>query len=306
VLPAALTRRYFLKTGGALYVLGCSGIFSTCWNSSEKEGVILDFDGTLTDIIASTKEFYIGFKKDFCSLLQTETGMDLKHAEGEWQKAEKYFATHHEEFSWDYNGHLTAPASDPYLKAQEIAGSLLTKFHLRGSPKQITDTKNELFLAHYKKSETVYRPGAKEFLEELVERFPLAIITNSGTEKVEEDLEKLNPRGLEQIALFGNAKKYLIDQEWKYLPSSENCVSSERPILLRRRLYYRVLKNLAVEWNKPFTNFTVIGDIYDLDLALPKALGARTILLIREGTYAYEKEMAEEVVNSLDELRDIL
>jgi len=84
-----------------------------------------------------------------------------------------------------------------------------------------------------------------------------------------------------------------------------------RPVFLRREYYYRVLKNLEEEKEFKPENTIVIGDVYELDLALPQHLGYKVVLLETEFTPEYEKRFLRRTKNSyvakdFDELKDII
>ena len=85
-----------------------------------------------------------------------------------------------------------------------------------------------------------------------------------------------------------------------------------RPIYLRRGAYFDALCHL---WSEgfhepgfPIAQTIFCGDIWELDLALPQALGAPVHLIRRAApyeTYAYELASVPEDQQS-DELRDLL
>lgn len=72
----------------------------------------------------------------------------------------------------------------------------------------------------------------KEFLERLIASMPTAVVTNSETVKVREKLERLKPNNLDRITLYGNAKKYKIDNAWTEVPEGLKYDGLSRPILI--------------------------------------------------------------------------
>ena len=66
-----------------------------------------------------------------------------------------------------------------------------------------------------------------------------------------------------------------------------------RPVYLRRGRYYEALRDI---WNQTGTSpetTLVAGDIYELDLALPAALGANVQFVARDNALPYELKAME-------------
>ena len=106
------------------------------------------------------------------------------------------------------------------------------------------------------------------------------------------------------------AKKYKIDDNWMYttdglyVPRGRFVTGLDRKVLLRRRLYFDTLQKISTDTKVPINRFRVMGDIFDLDLALPQFLGAEVGLATREGTHSYERRASDVVIDNLDEARD--
>ena len=62
-----------------------------------------------------------------------------------------------------------------------------------------------------------------------------------------------------------------------------------RPVLLRRRRYHEILAAIVAASGSTFADLCVIGDIFELDLAMPLALGARVGLVTSSRTPDYER-----------------
>jgi FMN phosphatase YigB (HAD superfamily) len=259
--------------------------------------VILDFDGTLTDVEKEGAPFVGGYTHDLGVLLKR------KDIEVLWNEAETERASRPEDFSWDNKGLLVAPASDPYIRSHAILDLILDKLGLFSDPEKRTEIKNQLFGANYKKSITAFREGAKEFLEELIANMKIIVVTNSGTDAVQAKLEQLNPKSLNEVALFGNARKFEVDNSWDSVSEGQSFEGLKRLVLLRRRLYSDILSKISKEFKVPIESMQVMGDIYDLDLAFPQHLGMGSALITREHTYAYEKRAAQAVVHDFEGAR---
>jgi hypothetical protein len=60
-------------------------------------------------------------------------------------------------------------------------------------------------------------------------------------------------------------------------------------VLLRRRLYHDIVRSILDEEQASFDDLVVVGDIFELDLAMPLALGARVGLVTSPRTPPYER-----------------
>ena len=82
---------------------------------------------------------------------------------------------------------------------------------------------------------------------------------------------------------------------------------SARNVLLRRRRYHDRLRAVLDEAGASFAELTVVGDIFELDLALPLALGARVGLVRSVHTPPYEVAFVSAHPRGvvIDDLRDV-
>ncbi len=87
----------------------------------------------------------------------------------------------------------------------------------------------------------------------------------------------------------GHARKFDVDDSWTGAPAELALPGLERPVLLRRREYHDILKTIIDAAGATFADLVVIGDIFELDLAMPLALGARVGLVVSQHTPAYER-----------------
>src|SRR6185503_11542990 len=63
----------------------------------------------------------------------------------------------------------------------------------------------------------------------------------------------------------------------------------ERAVLLRRKAYHDILATVLAEAGSSWEELVVVGDIFELDLAMPLSLGARVGLVTSPRTPAYER-----------------
>ncbi len=265
--------------------------------------VILDFDGTLTLADEEAKPFLINFKKDIANLL------NKKDIDKEWKKAEREILQNPSGYGWKYKGKIVAPPNaDDYVLATVIAKFLLDKAGVLMDMNERDNILQQIYQQNYSKSDIAFKKQAKEVLEELIKRMPVFIVTNSNSEAVANKIEKLNPRGKEKIALFGDAKKYVIDFKFDAVPENMTINGLNRVIFLRRKKYFDVLNKI---WKATITKpeqTLIIGDIFELDLALPAILGCNIFLIANSNTPSCEKEAVSHLFKGYvsEDIKDIL
>lgn len=258
------------------------------------EQLILDFDGTLTDVDQEAVPFVEGYKGSLAKLLQMNTA-DLQ---SEWDVAEAEVLAHPAEHGWRHNGVggvIVAPAyADLYLRSRAIAILILTKdAHRLPEKNSLSEILNNLFGENYLKSNTCFKPDAEVFLRETIAAVNVAVATNSNSDSVTAKLRTISfdPSNL---TLCGNARKYVVDHDgrqalgirWNDCPVQEDVPGFGRPVYFRRPCYHGVLEH--IRGTTPPKRVAVMGDVYELDLALPQKLGMHIILAPKPSTPQYE------------------
>src|SRR5439155_9674811 len=76
---------------------------------------------------------------------------------------------------------------------------------------------------------------------------------------------------------------------WTAAPDELAMPGLDRPVLLRRREYHDILRAILDEAGRTFAELVVVGDIFELDLAMPLSLGARVGLVSSARTPDYER-----------------
>ena len=82
----------------------------------------------------------------------------------------------------------------------------------------------------------------------------------------------------------------MIDDTLDALPASLQVPGLQRPILLRRANYFRVLNRIREEEKRSWSDMIVVGDIFELDLSVPISMGAHVGLMTSQFTPTYERE----------------
>ncbi|MFT4250232.1 MAG: hypothetical protein ACMXYD_02630 [Candidatus Woesearchaeota archaeon] len=241
---------------------------------------ILDFDGLLTDINKEAQPIIQGFLRE----LYADIGLTKKQGEQAFRNFNEQLGV---EDAWHFHGHDTVRwDADPYIQASTAASKLYK--HYREELDETTRSNNlsTWFRKHQQEQQNkkvFWREDVKYFLNTLLEETNPVIVTNSKTLLVQKKIRSL---GLNKnLPVYGKANKYEIDDTHTELPEHMNIEGMSRPILLRRKHYYEIIKQLIPEGEQAI----FAGDIYEFDLALPEHLGHKTILAFSQGNDAYEK-----------------
>jgi len=274
--------------------------------------LVLDFDGTMTDAEAEGRPFRDGYLEDLCTLVGRAAGDAEVVAIAEAVEAELARAPESHAFLW--MGRAVAPATvDPYLRMVPIAHRILDRFSaIPSATDRARLLGNVLYKYNYAKTlgHPVFRPGAGEALRALGGT-QAWIVTNSDPHAVAGKIAALEREapGVAWLAsrVRGHARKFDVDDAWTGAPESLALPGLDRPVLLRRRNYHAILRAILDEAGAEFADLVVIGDIFELDLAMPLALGARVGLVSSAQTPAYERAFvaAQPRGGVIDDLRGI-
>ena len=258
---------------------------------------VWDFDGTWTDV-GKEAETYLAAYHELLSQERSASepygiGIPLETLHLLLDQARNEVLDNPEAHGWYHDGVIVAPAcADPYLLNKASAWLMIKRLREEKSGNHLPK-ENELdallSIIHekaYEKSGTFFVQDAQRYLVSLHKAHRLVIVTNVDTMTVKAKLRfLLRGTGIEadEIALFGSARKYRLDHGWETVPPSTNFPGLNRPVYLRRRDYYNVLKSIGL------TKLAlVVGDIGELDLILPDALGIPTALLTSNRTPRWE------------------
>lgn len=256
------------------------------------ECIVLDFDGTFTLVDREAVPFLEGFVADVRELV----GPDVA---SRWDDTVRRVKADPDRYGWENDGRIVAPShADPYILATTVGQILLAEAGITSRTER-TERLQSFYQRNYPRSETVFRPEAKQVIEAIVRASaPVFVVTNSRTDHVEAKLDRLAPRGRSQITVRGDARKFVLtepsepDETWRRVPAQREIPGLSRPLHLHRGAYYEQLRRIWHETGTDASGTLVCGDIFELDLALPSELGARVHLVARPDTPDYERRAA--------------
>lgn len=247
------------------------------------ELVILDFDGTLTDIEKEAVTFVEGYKGDVTRVL----GISKLELEIEWAAAQSRIQQNLSRYGMVIDGRIVAPAyGDPILMAETIVGILLDNRSLHTDERDRIRLLQQLYQDNYARMLTFFREDTDEFLTTLKSQFNIVIVTNSNSDKVSRKLQNLPNHA--NIPIYGNAQKYWINPNWTAVPESVKRPSFDRPLYLRRQQYWNVLQGIMKKRKLMPRQVLVLGDIYEMDLLLPEHIGVKIVYLAKQSSPRFE------------------
>lgn len=266
--------------------------------------LILDFDGTFTDVDEEAAPFLEGYRAGLAEL----AGRPIDDA---WERALGTVQRDPDAHGFAYEDKIVAPShADPYILATSVARLVIEEL----DDPSLHEGLEGLFRRCYAQSATAFRPDAGEVLDAvLATGRPVWVVSNSHTENVVAKLEQLRPAALREITVVGDARKFHLvepepsDPRFDAVPPEIDVEGLGRPLYLRRGLYYERLREIWTETGIGPERTMVCGDIFELDLALPATLGARVHLVGRDRTPSWERELAARMGGSFStELRGLL
>jgi len=258
--------------------------------------IVLDFDGTLTDADAHAPAFHEASGRELAHRLD----WDDSTLRREWQRARAVVAGLPSSAAWMVDGRGVCPATaDPYLIANSVTRLLLCEHRPGLANAALTAGVLEVHRAAYQRVPPPFRPQARSVLEELCAGgYHLRVVTNSHAQAVARMLDSLSFTGRQQVIVRGDAGKFSVcgsaaaDARFESLPEAAEWPGVGRPVYLRRGRYFDLLRETWDETGTDPASTLVVGDVFELDLAMPAALGTHVHLVTRAGTMPHEERLA--------------
>lgn len=260
--------------------------------------IILDFDGTLTDIYAEARDLEIEWQRLFAERTGLREDALSTLVSNMMQKIAADPAK-----GWGREGQIVVSATaDPLIMTmvayREILDDLRQgRTQMAHHPLPATTEETDQFFeclydaVYQAKKSTTFQPRAKEFLGTLLDAYDTIIVTNSDQTKVSAKIAELGDRfGKKEktIEIIGDARKHVNNPKFDLVSASMRIDGCCRDILLRREHYYDILTMLMNSGFYPH-NTAIVGDIFELDLAMPSQRGYYTIQIETQGTQPHER-----------------
>lgn len=276
---------------------------------------ILDFDGTVTDAEAEGAPYTESYLRDLSVL----TNVSLDSIKARATECLQLIHANPDQYGFEFKDKIVAPAMvDPYLRMGPIAKQIFEDLLPNFDPEFRRRLFQVLYRHNYAKSATVFRPGAHEVLTRLYKRNAF-VVTNSDTGAVIQKILTLGNanEGLGSLVwlvdhVYGNAQKFNLDdidddEGLDKVPETMEIPGLSRLVYLRRTRYFNVLNSIRRGFPVHWDEVAVAGDIFELDLALPLALGAQVALVVSKHTPGYEVDFVSDhpngtIINDLSQL----
>ncbi len=253
--------------------------------------LVFDFDGTCTVPVAGADQCYLdAYMEGFARLANRSFAWITE----QFKAARIMIAASPDAYGWEINGRIVAPALvDAFVEAQ-VCAQIVLKW-MGQSVGSWEERLEQLYQANYLKHQTTFRDELLETLRSLRTRsIPFYIVSNSDPYKVLVRLDELKKDKAWISLICGNAKKYEVTPGPAVVPKQMFFPGLERPVELRKQHYFDLLVQIMDKHKVTWDQLTVIGDIAELDLAMPVIMGARGCLILGPNTPTYERQWAKE------------
>ncbi len=257
---------------------------------SDVRCVVLDFDGTFTDVEREAAPFVHAYRAGLAELAGGNVDAD-------WQRVSAAIDAQPERWGWQNGGVIVAPGNaDPYVRSTTIAQAILDERGLLPDAAARSAATGRLYQAAYVHTVTAFRPDARETLAAIcASGRPAYVVTNARTDVVQHKLAELAPAGGERLRIIGDAGKYVVadastpDARFAAVPAERRLPGLPRPVYPRRGRYFDALARIWRETGVVPAETLVCGDIFELDLTLPLELGLLAHLVTGPNTAGYER-----------------
>lgn len=253
--------------------------------------LVLDFDGTCTRVEQAADAYLDAYRAGLADHLTV--------TEKSWTDALDRVRSRSPKIGWMVAGTPSAPAAaDPYILAYEAAHNLQRQTGAHAAiPVSVHSTA-------YATCPAPWREDARAVFEALIGKgIEIWFVSNSGTTYIESRLEEVFQPGdplRASVKVQSDAGKFKIcELPWEddplldaaardlfgRIPPAFPSAELGRPIYLRRGSYFHALSRVFGGNFDALRATLFCGDIWELDLAMPRALGARVHLLDRAAPF---------------------
>lgn len=251
--------------------------------------VILDFDGTFTLIEKEEARF----SRMFFEQVRQKACIPQDEMDRLVEEHRRLIRLNPQQYGWINNGHIVAPALvDPYIEMQVVADFIFRAKGTIPDGQARQDEFDSYFARRFASVWTTFKPETEAALLALEQMNPGLnyFVSNSGTKIIQRKLRAL--KGVDGLRdrVHGGAKKYLVDTGFASVnPATMTIEGLSRPVHLRRPKYFQAICELLARHGLNWEDTVVVGDIAELDLFMPLALGATVALMDHPRVPEYER-----------------
>ena len=272
-----------------------------------KRLIVSDVSGTVTDLEEGAAEFNRRFVQALTRVMQ----VCARDVASEVEEAMRFMDTTPHLNGWVVDGEVVAPATaDPYVRMRTAAGLVLDLHNLMLNPGRREAWLDRIFAETRAGLCAVFKDDALPYLA-CLDRHGARFMSNTGADEARSwfnqlveivrseagaallsrwfgwsDAETLDSV-LDMLAsckerVHGEAGRQMVEPMLQVCVPELTIPGLERPVLLHRARYHRFLQQLLHEAEAKWSDLWVVGDIWELDGALPWVLGA-TVVMIDNG-----------------------
>ncbi len=266
--------------------------------------IISDIRGTITDLETQAVEFYEAYLGRLAELLESPVAEIREDMDELMTRMNR----EPDQWGWVVEGETVAPAMvDPFVRTRVAAEQLIqNQDRLNGAALQ--DWLDRAFRESARVMRTIFKNDAIRYLT-LLERAGGSFMVNAAAEEMEALFDELadhvvSPDGAPLLVdAFGQATADEVDLAVGIVQVMRGRIRGEagknvpgvilgrmperleipglkRGVLLQRSEYYRALDELRrANGGASWSDLWVVGDIFELDLAMPWALGANVVMV---------------------------
>ena len=244
---------------------------------------VVDFDGTLTTF---SRNDFRDFEKDYRErLFRVSPCRRSNDFRTVWGQVALEVDKNPGKYGWVPQGVIVSPVyADPYSRCSTIGPMVLDKLGVVDSCERDYILES-VFRQSYGDLKVSLKEGVSYFLNQLSKKGKVYIVTNSSSNGM---VHKLAAGGVDvsKLVLKGNAQKWYLSgsnvREFEGFP---------RPIFIERSEYYRVVQRILREEGVSIEEVGFIGDLFEIDLAMPLDEGATVFHAISSWFPDFEKRV---------------
>jgi FMN phosphatase YigB (HAD superfamily) len=259
--------------------------------------VVFDFDGTLTDPWRIAEPFERALREE----ISRASGLSLSSLDAAWSAVLRDEPSLVGLRDFAFGGLPMAPArADPWLRASVRGREAVRRATEDAVPEQERERwMVEAFGRAYPRVPAGFRTEARALVRALVDAGTACfVVSNSDTGRVRERLvAEMGSALAGAVTVLGGAQKFSSTparhptaRRWESaIPRVERFDEAEREVVLHRGCYLDALATVCERAEVAPSELHLCGDVFELDLAVALAIGARVHFVQHAGSVEWER-----------------